>query len=188
MITHRQPGTQIRSTMTRAWHAGLVYLALLIALLPASLSAQAIIGKVTDAAGGPLAAVSVSVDGTNLGAVTRDDGTYRIAGVPVGARVVVARRVGYTPQRRNVTVGQGDLTVNVCKQKQVTNVRASTSEIDERLTPATIFSLEQSLDFLVDDELLEVTPKSLRLRKKLLDPNERARAQKERKYAVAAAP
>ena len=85
----------------------------------------------------------------------------------------------------NVHVVQGDLTVNVCKQKQVTNVRASTSEIDERLTPATIFSLEQSLDFLADDELLEVTPKSLRLRKKLLDPNERARAQKERKYSLA---
>jgi len=82
---------------------------------------------------------------------------------------------------------QGDLSINVCKQKQVTNVRASTAEIDERLTPATIFSLEQSLDFLVDDELLEVTPKSLRLRKKLLDAHERARAQKERKYAVAAA-
>jgi GTP-binding protein len=80
---------------------------------------------------------------------------------------------------------QGDLTVNVCKQKQVTNVRQAISEIDERLTPATIFSLEQSLDFLADDELLEVTPKSLRLRKKLLDPNERARAQKERKYALA---
>jgi GTP-binding protein len=82
---------------------------------------------------------------------------------------------------------QGDLAINVCKQKQVTNVRASTAEIDERLTPATILSLEQSLDFIAEDELLEVTPKSLRLRKKLLDPNERARAQKEKKYALAGA-
>jgi GTP-binding protein len=82
---------------------------------------------------------------------------------------------------------QGDLSINVCKQKQVTNVRQANSEIDERLTPATILSLEQSLDFIADDELLEVTPKSLRLRKKLLDPNERARAQKERKYALAGA-
>ena len=80
---------------------------------------------------------------------------------------------------------QGDLAINVCKQKQVTNVRASTSEIDERLTPATILSLEQSLDFLADDELLEVTPKSLRLRKRLLDPNERARARKEKQLATA---
>jgi GTP-binding protein len=79
---------------------------------------------------------------------------------------------------------QGDLAVNVCKQKAFTNVRASTAEIDERLTPATILSLEQSLDFIADDELLEVTPKSLRLRKKLLDPNERARARKEKQAAL----
>ena len=80
---------------------------------------------------------------------------------------------------------QGDLTVNVCKQKQVTNVRSANSEIDERLTPATRLSLEQSLDFLSDDELLEVTPKSLRIRKRLLDPNERARARKDKVSALA---
>ncbi|HEY3082113.1 MAG TPA: translational GTPase TypA [Chloroflexota bacterium] len=82
---------------------------------------------------------------------------------------------------------QGDLAVNVCKQKAFTNVRSSTAEIDERLTPATILSLEQSLDFLAEDELLEVTPKSLRLRKKLLDPNERARARKEKQAALSGA-
>jgi GTP-binding protein len=81
---------------------------------------------------------------------------------------------------------QGDLAVNVCKQKAFTNVRSSTAEIDERLTPATILSLEQSLDFIADDELLEATPKSLRLRKKLLDPNERARARKEKQAALSA--
>ncbi len=80
---------------------------------------------------------------------------------------------------------QGDLTVNVCKQKQVTNVRSANSEIDERLTPATRLSLEQSLDFLSDDELLEVTPKTLRIRKRLLDPNERARARKDKVSALA---
>ena len=80
---------------------------------------------------------------------------------------------------------QGDLTVNVCKQKQVTNVRSANSEIDERLTPASRLSLEQSLDFLSDDELLEVTPKSLRIRKRLLDPNERARARKDKVSALA---
>jgi GTP-binding protein len=79
---------------------------------------------------------------------------------------------------------QGDLAVNVCKQKAFTNVRSSTAEIDERLTPATLLSLEQSLDFLAEDELLEVTPKSLRLRKKLLDPNDRARARKEKQAAL----
>ncbi len=90
---------------------------------------------------------------------------------------------------RGMVVGlhtrQGDLAINVCKQKQMTNVRASTAEIDERLTPATVLSLEQSLDFLADDELLEVTPKNLRLRKRLLDPNERARAAKAKQAALA---
>ncbi|TAK22925.1 MAG: translational GTPase TypA [Chloroflexota bacterium] len=81
---------------------------------------------------------------------------------------------------------QGDLAVNVCRQKQVTNVRASNSEIDERLTPATILSLEQALDFIADDELLEVTPKSMRPRKRFLDPNERARERKHRTLTGAA--
>jgi GTP-binding protein len=96
-----------------------------------------------------------------------------------------------TPVYQGMVVGlytrQGDLAVNVAKQKAFTNVRSSTSEIDERLTPASILSLEQSLDFIAEDELLEVTPKSLRLRKKLLDPNERARARKEKQYATAGA-
>ncbi len=76
-----------------------------------------------------------------------------------------------------------DLAVNVCKQKQLTNIRSSTAEIDERLTPYQSLSLEQCLDFLADDELLEVTPRHLRLRKRLLDPNDRARARKDRQLA-----
>ncbi len=61
-----------------------------------------------------------------------------------------------------------DIHINVCKEKKLTNTRASGSDDAILLTPPTIFSLEQSLDFLEDDELLEVTPKSLRLRKKVL--------------------
>ncbi len=61
-----------------------------------------------------------------------------------------------------------DIHINVCKEKKLTNTRASGSDDSIMLTPPTIFSLEQSLDFLEDDELLEVTPKSLRLRKKVL--------------------
>ncbi len=75
-------------------------------------------------------------------------------------------------------IREDDLAVNVCKAKQKTNIRSSTQEIQVRLTPATILSLEQSLDFIGDDELVEVTPRSLRLRKRLLDPNDRARARK----------
>ena len=69
-----------------------------------------------------------------------------------------------------------DIEINVCKEKQLTNVRASSSDIAVQLTPPTIFSLEQSIDFLEDDELLEVTPKSLRIRKKLLNATDRNRA------------
>jgi len=71
-----------------------------------------------------------------------------------------------------------DMEINVTKEKKLTNVRAAGSDDALALTPATIFSLEQCLDFLEDDELLEVTPKSLRLRKKLLNASQRARAKK----------
>ena len=72
-----------------------------------------------------------------------------------------------------------DIVINVCRKKQLTNTRASGSDEALRLTPATVLSLEQSLEFIADDELVEVTPKSIRLRKTLLDKNERAKAQKQ---------
>jgi GTP-binding protein len=71
-----------------------------------------------------------------------------------------------------------DLEVNVCKAKHLTNMRSSSSDGVVQLTPFTDLSLEQCIDFIEDDELLEVTPKSLRLRKRYLDPNERKRAAK----------
>jgi len=73
---------------------------------------------------------------------------------------------------------QGDLDINVCRGKQLTNMRTSSSDGTIQLTPFTDLSLEQSIDFIEDDELLEVTPKSLRLRKRHLDPNQRKRAAK----------
>jgi len=73
---------------------------------------------------------------------------------------------------------QGDLDINVCRGKQLTNMRTSSSDGTIQLTPHTEFSLEQAIDFIENDELLEVTPKSLRLRKKHLDPNKRKRANK----------
>ncbi len=72
----------------------------------------------------------------------------------------------------------GDLDVNVCRGKQLTNMRTSSSDGTIQLTPFTDLSLEQSIDFIEDDELLEVTPKSLRLRKRFLYPNQRKRNQK----------
>ena len=71
-----------------------------------------------------------------------------------------------------------DLVVNVCRGKKLTNIRSSTSDISVRLTPPTELSLEQCLDFLQDDELLEVTPKAYRLRKRLLTQDARAKAKK----------
>ncbi len=72
----------------------------------------------------------------------------------------------------------GDLQINVCKEKKKTNVRASVEEIQERLTPATKLSLEQALDFIQDDELVEVTPAAVRLRKRYLTQQERELARK----------
>ena len=84
-----------------------------------------------------------------------------------------------TPVYAGMVVGicsrNEDMTVNICKKKQLTNMRASGSDEALRLTPPRIFSLEQCLEFLADDELLECTPKSLRIRKRELDHGIRMR-------------
>ena len=87
------------------------------------------------------------------------------AGVPVYAGMVVG-----------ICSRNEDMTVNVCKKKQLTNMRAAGSDEALRLTSPRIFSLEQCLEFLADDELLECTPKSLRIRKRELDHAARMRA------------
>lgn len=71
-----------------------------------------------------------------------------------------------------------DVEVNVCKKKQLTNTRSSSADEALRLVPPRVLSLEQALEFIDTDELLEVTPKSLRIRKKILDPLMRKRAQR----------
>jgi GTP-binding protein len=78
-----------------------------------------------------------------------------------------------------------DLAVNVSRAKKLTNMRSSTADIMTRLTPPVVLSLEQALDFLADDELLEVTPKAFRLRKRLLQEHERARARKQAEMQAA---
>ena len=84
-----------------------------------------------------------------------------------------------TPVYAGMVVGicsrNEDMTVNVCKRKQLTNMRASGSDEAIRLVPPRVFSLEQCLEFLADDELLECTPKSLRIRKRELDHATRMR-------------
>ena len=78
-----------------------------------------------------------------------------------------------------------DLDVNVCKTKQLTNIRSSTSDIAVRLTPSSPPSLERSLSLIGSDEMIEVTPKSLRMRKADLNPTTRARGAKRARMAAA---
>ena len=84
-----------------------------------------------------------------------------------------------TPVYEGMIVGaspkQEDLVVNVCKKKHLTNTRASGSDDALRLVPPRNLSLEDSLEFLADDELLEVTPKSIRIRKRILSNSQRAK-------------
>ena len=88
-------------------------------------------------------------------------------GTPVYAGMIV----GVSPKNE-------DIPVNVCRKKQLTNMRAAGSDEALRLTPPRVLSLEQCLEFLADDELLEVTPKNLRLRKRILDHSQRMKALK----------
>ena len=94
-----------------------------------------------------------------------------------------------TPVYAGMVVGicsrNEDMTVNVCKRKQLTNMRASGSDEALRLGTPRIFSLEQNLEFLADDELLECTPKSLRIRKRELDHGIRMRETMKRRAAAA---
>ncbi|HIU90753.1 MAG TPA: translational GTPase TypA, partial [Candidatus Fimimonas merdipullorum] len=85
-------------------------------------------------------------------------------GVPVYAGMVVGENSR-----------EDDITVNVCKTKHLTNNRASGSDEALKLTPPTVLSLEQCLEFIADDELVEITPSSIRLRKAILDHSERMR-------------
>jgi len=89
--------------------------------------------------------------------------------IGAGVNVYAGMVVGVSPK-------QEDITVNVCKKKQLTNMRASGSDEALRLVPPRNLSLEQCLEFLADDELLEVTPKTLRIRKRILDHEKRMKA------------
>ena len=91
-----------------------------------------------------------------------------------GVRVYAGMVVGQNPKDE-------DIEINVCKTKKLTNTRSSSADEALKLTPPKEMSLEQCLDFIDTDELLEVTPKSLRIRKKILDPTMRKRAMMNRK-------
>jgi GTP-binding protein len=90
-----------------------------------------------------------------------------------------------TPVYEGMIVGlcarDQDIPVNVTREKKLTNIRSSTSDIAVRLTPPVLLSLEQSLDFIENDELVEVTPKNIRLRKRILNHGDRVSSQKKGK-------
>ena len=92
------------------------------------------------------------------------------AGVPVYTGMIVGEHSK-----------DNDLVVNVCRGKKLTNMRAAGSDDAVRLTPPRQFSLEQALDYIEDDELLEITPKNVRMRKKKLDANDRKQDEKQKK-------
>ena len=94
-----------------------------------------------------------------------------------GVKVYEGMVVGENPKG-------GDIVVNVCKRKQMSNMRASGSDDALRLVPPVVMSLEQCLEFIADDELLEVTPQNLRVRKKILDSSLRAKADYRKKMAA----
>jgi len=93
-----------------------------------------------------------------------------------GTQVYAGMVVGYSPKNE-------DLTVNVCKRKHVTNMRAAGADDALRLESPRILSLEECIGFIEPDEILEVTPKSLRIRKTILDHSERARKATKEKRA-----
>ncbi len=91
--------------------------------------------------------------------------------IPPGVPVYQGMIIGLSNKKE-------DVDINICREKQLTNMRTHASDGAIQLTPHTQYSLEQCIDFLLDDELLEVTPKSLRLRKRQLDPIKRKRENK----------
>jgi GTP-binding protein len=106
--------------------------------------------------------------------------------VAYGLNIAQGRGITFIPPQTAVYEGmvvglnsrEEDIDINVTKEKRLSNMRASGSDEAIQLTPPAIMSLEQYLDFLEDDELLEITPKNLRLRKKLLTGTERAKARR----------
>ena len=94
-----------------------------------------------------------------------------------GVKIYEGQIVGSNPK-------QGDITVNPCKQKHLTAIRSSGADEKLILTPPIIFSLEEAIEFIADDELIEVTPKSIRLRKRILNKDLRLKAEAKLKKSV----
>jgi GTP-binding protein len=132
-------------------------------------------GPIASSRSGPLVATET---GTALAHGLANAQERGVTFVEPGTEVYEGMIVGQQPR-------QGDLPVNVCRAKKLTNIRSSTSDIAVRLTPPVVLSLEQALDFIADDELLEVTPAAYRLRKQLLTQEDRGKARKRAQQTAA---
>ncbi|MCL2869878.1 translational GTPase TypA [Candidatus Saccharibacteria bacterium] len=119
-------------------------------------------------------------DSRNGALISSETGTtmpYALANAEARGELFIGPQTEvYAGQIVGLNARREDMEINVCKAKHLTNMRSSSSDGIVQLTPFTKMSLEQCLDFINDDELLEVTPKNLRLRKRELDPTKRKRA------------
>ncbi|CAG6035310.1 BipA family GTPase [Streptococcus pneumoniae] len=101
--------------------------------------------------------------------------------------IVVVHEFGHSEVYEGMIIGENsrenDLTVNITKAKQMTNVRSATKDQTAVIKTPRILTLEESLEFLNDDEYMEVTPESIRLRKQILNKAEREKANKKKKSA-----
>jgi len=120
--------------------------------------------------------ISKRSNGVLVSGVKGKTASYALANLQERSRLFVGPA---TEVYEGMIVGENardmDMTVNPCKEKKLTNIRSSTADIAVKLTPPITYNLEQALEFIDDDELVEITPKNIRLRKKLLTENERKR-------------
>ena len=122
-------------------------------------------GEVESTRAGTLVAAETGVANTyGLSNAQQRGLTFVEPGMPIYEGMIVG-----------VHARDNDLAVNVCKEKKLTNVRASTADIAIKLTPPLQMTLEESLDFVAEDEVVEVTPKNIRLRKRVLSNERRYR-------------
>jgi GTP-binding protein len=131
-------------------------------------------GTVKSARTGALVAAETSVALTfGLNNAQQRGRTFIDPGTPVYEGMIVG-----------VQARDNDLVVNVCKEKKQTNMRSSTSDIATKLTPTLRMSLEEAMGFIAEDEMVEVTPKNIRLRKRILSNDERHRQGREKARAL----
>lgn len=114
-----------------------------------------------------------------------DSTTYALRSVEERGTLFVAAG---TPVYEGMVVGEnsrpGDIAVNICRKKHLTNMRASRGDMEIRLTPPRQMSLDEAIEYLADDELLEVTPITFRIRKRILDKEDRGKQTKKAKEAI----